>query len=65
MKNNKYRQFAIILLLFIVAPGVHFFLSGDNHLVPVLRSWLVGVQIVIGLGLAAWFWMKRNAASEQ
>ncbi len=58
MLNNRNKQFAVLVLLFIVAPGIHFFLSGENHLVPELRSYLVGVQIALGIGLTLWFWMR-------
>ncbi|MBK8967105.1 MAG: hypothetical protein IPM36_10580 [Lewinellaceae bacterium] len=58
MLNDRNKQFAILMILFIVAPGIHFFLSGENHLVPALRGYLVGAQIVLGAGLALWFWMR-------
>lgn len=60
MLNNRNKQFAVLVLLFIVAPGIHFFVSGENHLVPEFRAYLVGVQIALGTGLALWFWRREN-----
>jgi hypothetical protein len=57
---SRNRDFAILVVLFIIAPGIHFFLSGENHLVPVLRSYLVAAQILVGLVLAYWFWNKKR-----
>lgn len=60
MLNDRNKQFAVLMILFIVAPGIHFFLSGENHLVPVLRGYLVGAQIILGAGLALWFWSREK-----
>ncbi|MBK6930276.1 MAG: hypothetical protein IPH12_05205 [Saprospirales bacterium] len=65
MLKNRNKQFALLVLLFIVGPGIHFFVSGDNHLVPASRSYLVGGQIALGTAIAVFYWLKKENGGKQ
>ena len=60
MLYDRNKQFALLVLLFIVAPGVHFFLGGLNHEVPISRSYLVGAQVILGLVLTLFLLRKKR-----
>lgn len=49
MKNHSYT--AYFILLFMVAPGVYYFISGEHFENSIIRNSLVGVQILGGLVL--------------
>ncbi|TNE61658.1 MAG: hypothetical protein EP344_05820 [Bacteroidetes bacterium] len=64
MLYDRNREFAILVLLFIVAPGVYFFISGENHLAPPFRSYLVSAQVILGLVLSIVFWTRHKKGKE-
>lgn len=58
MQNRN--LFILLVILCVLAPGIHYFVSGDNAEHSTLRNVLVGVQIVGGIALIALFGMKRE-----
>jgi len=58
MKNRS--LFIILVIICILAPGIHYFISGNNFDNTTIRSILVGIQIVAGLALLLLYGMKSK-----
>lgn len=62
--NLEWDGLMAIMLLFIVAPGIYWFVGGEAYGATTPRNALVAGQIVAGLGVSFFAWMKRRRIEE-
>jgi len=56
MKNRN--LFILIIIVFILAPAIHFFIAGKDVEQSTLRIVLVGLQILGGIFLVIYYGLK-------
>jgi uncharacterized membrane protein len=59
MKNRN--LFNFLILIFVVAPAIHYFIGGENSQNTDLRNAMVVVQAVVGIVLMVVFGRKPKA----
>lgn len=49
MKNRN--LFLFLVIVFVIAPAIHYFIAGENFDNSVIRNVLVGIQALVGIVL--------------
>ena len=62
--KNRNNLFILLVVICVIAPGIHYFIGGRNYDHGTVRNALVGAQILGGIALLLFFGKSRSEDKE-